>query len=182
MPRLATALSTLIVTGTAVFGLPNASAAAEICYGWATELVRQAQHCVSSALGPQRGFNYGPDNLFTRRNAWCEGARGRGIGEWVAVRLDPPLIVRTVYVVNGYVRTPETFASNGRVKQFAIETSNGLVMSASLKDRADEQVIQLPRPERMAWIKFTISDVYPGKRYADTCLSGLTVDIEEYQR
>lgn len=180
MRRLAAALSGLIVAG--AIALPNASAAAESCYGWATELVRQAKYCVSSVLGPQLGFNYGPDNLFTRRNAWCEGASGPGIGEWVVIHLDPPLIVRTIYVVNGYVRLPDTFANNGRVKRFDIETSNGFAMSAGLADRPGEQVIQLPRAERLAWIKLTIAEVYPGKRYADTCLSGLTVDIEEYQR
>jgi len=158
------------------------SVAKEICYGWATELVRQARHCVSSVLPPQLGFNYGPENLFTKRNAWCEGVRGNGIGESVVVRLDPPLIFRTVYVTNGYTRSSETFADNNRVKKFKIETNNGLTMTARLVDRPDEQIIRLPRPQRAAWVKFTITGVYSGRRYRNTCISGLMVDIEEYQR
>jgi hypothetical protein len=154
----------------------------EFCYGWATELVRQAEHCASSVRHPQLGFNYGPDNLFTKRNAWCEGAAGQGIGEWVVIRLDPPLIFRKIYVVNGYVRLPKTFSDNSRVKRIDIETSNGFAMSALLEDRPDEQTIQLPKAERADWIKFTIKDVYRGEKYEDTCLSGLMVDIEESQR
>jgi len=172
----------LILACVTVAASATASTAAETCFGWATELVRQARHCVSSVLGPQLGFNYGPDNLFTKRNAWCEGAPGQGIGEWVAVRLDPPLVFRTIYVVNGYVRSPDTFRNNSRVRQFEIETSNGFVTLVTLEDRPDEQAIQLPSAQRAEWIRFTIRSVYPGQRYSDTCLSGLMVDIEEYQR
>jgi hypothetical protein len=172
----------LIVACAAVGASPTGAVASESCYGWATELVREAEHCVSSVLHPRLGFNYGPDNLFTRRNAWCEGASGPGIGEWVVVRLDPPLIFRTIRLINGYVRLPETFNDHSRVRQLDIETSNGLVTKAGLEDSPDEQTIELPRAERAAWIKFTIADVFPGRRYADVCLSGLMVDLEEYQR
>jgi hypothetical protein len=182
MRRLTGLVANSIVACAAALASPAGTAASESCYGWATELVRDAQHCVSSVLRPQLGFNHGPDNLFTKRNAWCEGAPGPGIGQWIAVRLDPPLIIRTIHVVNGYVRSPRTFADNGRVKQFAIETSNGFVMKANLEDRADEQIIRLPREQRAAWIKFTIAGVYPGRKHANTCVSGLMVDIEEYQR
>jgi len=182
MHSRARSLPSLMIACVAVAASATAAAAAESCFGWATELVRQARHCVSSVLEPQLGFNYGPDNLFTRRNAWCEGAPGQGIGEWVAVRLDPPLIFQTIYLVNGYVRLPETFRNNGRVRQFDIETSNGFVTSVTLEDRPDEQVIRLPSAQRAEWIRLTIRSVYPGQRFSDTCLSGLTVDIEEYQR
>lgn len=182
MYRLIALLTTSMLACASAVAFPAAAAADESCFGWATELVRQAEHCASSVRHPQLGFNYGPDNLFTKHNAWCEGIPGNGMGEWVVVRFDPALVFRTIRVINGYVRLPETFTDNGRVRRFDIETSNGFVMSASLEDRRDEQTIQLPNAQRADWIRFTIADVYPGEKHDDTCLSGLMVDIEEYQR
>jgi hypothetical protein len=179
--RWAASIASIVVGCAAAVSQSTGSRAAESCYGWATELVREAEHCVSSVRHPQLGFNYGPDNLFTERGAWCEGAQGQGIGEWVRVRFDPALRFRTVYLRNGHVRTPDTFVNNSRVKRLEIETSNGFATSVAIEDRP-EQVIRLPQAQRAEWIKFTIKDVYPGKKYTDACLSKLLVDIEEYQR
>ena len=116
LQRSGTGLTTSLAIGWLITATP--AHAVEYCYGWATELVVEAQHCSSSVLPPQMGTNYGPDNLFTERGAWCEGVPGSGIGEWFMVRLRPSLFFQTIYVVNGYSKSPEAFRNNGRVKQF----------------------------------------------------------------
>ena len=154
----------------------------EYCYDWTTELVTAAQHCVSSVLGPQQNNNYGPINLFLERGAWCEGTSRSGIGEWIIIRFNPSLFFQTIYVINGYTKSAETFRNNSRVKQFRIDTSDGVVTYANLEDHPYEQVIHLPQKEKGSWIRFTITDIYRGEKYSDTCLSKLLVDIEEFQR
>ena len=156
--------------------------ASEYCYDWATELVTAARHCVSSVLAPQQNNNYGPANLFQERGAWCEGTSQSGIGEWITVRFNPSLFFQRIYVINGYAKSVDTFRNNSRVKQFRIDTSSGLVTYVDLKDNPREQIIHLPQKVNASWIRFTVTDIYRGKKYSDTCLSKLIVDIEEYQR
>ncbi len=182
MRHLASAAVVLTLGWLAGIAAGSTTRANESCYGWATELVTAAQHCVSSVLPPQRAINYGPDILFKQQGAWCEGVPGHGIGEWVEVRLQPRLFFQSIYVVNGYAKSTETFRNNGRVKRFQIQTSDGLTTTATLEDRPGEQTIRLPRKANASWVRLTIAEVYPGERYLDTCLSGLVVDIEEYQR
>ena len=176
--------------GIAVFCLAGLSLASvlgsafanETCYGWATELVIEAQDCVSSVLPPQMGINYGPDVLSKQEGAWCEGVPGYGNGEWIEIRFRPDRFFQSIYLVNGYAKSAETFLNNSRVKQFKINTSDGLVTIANLQDHSREQIIRLPRKVKASSIRLTIIDVYRGAKYADTCLSKLVVDIEEYQR
>lgn len=62
---------------------------------------------------------YGPTNLADAdpATAWCEGAKGPGIGEVVVIEVPPgkPLTIR-----NGYGKSPERFAQNGRIRRVEI--------------------------------------------------------------
>jgi hypothetical protein len=182
MLRFPTLAMSLIIGGMAVAAAATELTANEYCYGWATELVRQAEHCVSSVRRPQLGINYGPNNLVNERGGWCSGAPGDGIGEWILVRFDPGMVFQSIYARNGYAQSPVAFAESSRVKQLQIETSNGFTTTAMLEDHSRQQVIRLQSQQQADWIKFTISEVYPGGRYEGVCLGMLGVDIEEYQR
>lgn len=151
-----------------------------ICHHWGTELVSPAATCVSSHLPPQGANSYGPDMLTTDGAAWCMA--GPAVGQWVRDGYAEPMKIRRILITNGYAKSPETFRNNGRVKRVAIETSDGVKMIASLKDRREFQEIRLPRVARAKWVKVTIEDVYPGARSSDVCLSQVGVDLEEFNR
>ncbi len=176
-----------LLGGTAVIGLclmAAAPAAAGDCktLDMMTELIDGATYCASSVLAPEGGNRYDAARLSYWNgtgDAWCEGVKGPGIGEWVTVAPRPKLPVRTVIIVNGYQKSTKTFADNNRARRIRIATENGTRVEATLADTRGEQRISLPGWERLGRVRVTILSVYPSKRYDDTCLTIVWPDIEE---
>lgn len=140
-------------------------------------------YCVSSVLPPQLGNYYGVENLFNTSDgtAWVEGRPGAGIGEWVTVEFDGLRLVKSITVRNGYQKNTDIFQKNGRVRQVKLQFSQGQSVTLPLKDRSGSEVLALNEPVKAYWLKFTIDDVYPGSRYADTAISKLIVNSERAQ-
>lgn len=159
------------------------AAAAETCYVDPGGQYGKITMCVSSVLPPQGANSYGPDHLIGRaeneNTAWCEGVAGPGIGESITEKLDGPYTTRALSITNGYAKSDEAFHGNGRIKSVVIETSRGYKGTATLKDTREPQKVSFPK-SKIAWIKLTIADIYPGT-HADTCVSefGLALDYEE---
>ena len=100
-----------------------------------------------------------------------------GIGETVTIRIEGAVPFRRLLLGNGYPKSSQTFANNGRVKTVEITADTGLRAVVTLADRSDLTPIDLPALAQN-WIRLTIVDVYPGARFADTCLSYVMPDYE----
>jgi hypothetical protein len=152
---------------------------AETCHAFEGQFAK-VRICVSSVLAPQAGNTYGPDHLMgTGDGAWCEGVAGPGIGQNVTIHQDPPQVMRTINVMTGYTKSEETFRNNGRVKTALIETDRGAKKTVTLKDTRESQEVVIPK-SKVAWVKLTILDVYPGARGSDTCMSMFLTNLEEF--
>jgi hypothetical protein len=68
--------------------------------------------------------------------------------------------------------------NNGRVKKALIETDGGLKKTVTLKDTRASQPNVMPKA-KVAWVKLTILEVYPGARDSDTCMSEFLTNLEE---
>lgn len=166
----------------ALLGLLATPAVAETCWtGREGQYFNSIQYCVSSVLAPQAGNTYGPDHLADwdtdARAAWCEGAKGHGIGETITIRVKGGPAFRRLLVGNGYNKSPQTYASNGRVKTVEITADTGMSAVVNLADRSDLTPVDLPAPAH-DWIRVKILDAYPGEKFADTCVSFLMPDLE----
>ncbi len=170
-------LAALIVTSGA-----TPAAAQETCWsGRHAQFFNAIHYCVSSALAPQGDNNYGPENLArwegNSAKAWCEGVRGNGIGETITIRIEGAVPFRRLLVANGYPKSAQSYANNGRVKTVEITADTGFRTLANLPDRSDILPVELPNLAQH-WIQLKIVDVYPGQRFTDTCLSFVTPDFE----
>jgi hypothetical protein len=81
----------------------------------------------STVLKPQAGNAYGAEKAIDRdpASAWCEGAPGPGVGEWLEVTLTPPAGAETCEavgwaVVPGYAKSEASWLGNARVKRFRL--------------------------------------------------------------
>ena len=161
--------------------LATASSNRTLCFEFdgPTQFYDRNRYCASSVLAPQGGNSYGPKNLFSGPEgaAWCEGVLGNGEGETVRIEIDPAVIFGTVVIRNGYEKSQSAFSANGRVKVVEIEAP-GLRDQFTLKDTRGEQRLTLSRSIRTPTLTVRIVSVYPGAAYADTCLSGLWLDLE----
>ena len=168
-----------------VFALTSGSPAAVaqgICWtGRNGQFFNAIQYCVSSALAPQGENTYGPENLArwegNSAKAWCEGVPGHGIGETITIRIEGAVAFRRLLVGNGYGKSSQTYTNNGRVKTVEITADTGIRAMVNLADRSDILPIDLPELARR-WIQLKIVDVYPGERFAETCLSFVVPDFE----
>lgn len=155
----------------------------EICHNssGSTQFLDSERYCASSVLPSQAGNTYGPKNLFSGPDgaAWCEGVTGNGEGETIRIETSPTVTAYAINIRNGYQKSAAAFSNNGRVKAVEIEAA-GRVERFTLRDAAGEQRLEFRKPIEADTFTARIVSVYPGVRFADTCISGLSLDLEGF--
>ncbi|MBP7263758.1 MAG: hypothetical protein KBB32_06250 [Spirochaetia bacterium] len=143
------------------------------------------------------GFVYSPEKMLKKyafidhpeggsmeyRNylrCWAEGVDGPGIGEYVDIvfsRDSDRLIV-----LNGYVDIlrRSLYKDNSRPKIVELRSeSPEFTMEYEFEDVVKFHEIALPEPTRS--LRMTIKDVYPGRKYDDTCVSAVMLPQERWR-
>ena len=136
------------------------------------------RHCVTSIRPPEGSVTFGPEHLDgTGGGAWCaENNAGR---QTVTIHEEPKALIRTIYITNGNATSDENFRQSARIKSAQIETDRGYKAAITLKDtRAPQKVII--HKSRIAWVRLTVLNTYPGKSNAGVCLSEFLLNIEEF--
>jgi hypothetical protein len=116
--------------------------------------------------------------------AWCEGAKGHGIGETVTLTMSGS--IEKIAVVNGYARSASDFDNNGRVKDITIRifapenttSSPSAEIKRTLTDSRSLQLVSLGKPYAARSISISINSVYPGQKYDDTCITKLITSTQ----
>jgi len=150
-------------------------------------------YVIEDLLVTCKNIGFGPLSLFDGRpeSAWCEGAKGDGLDEWIEFELNEDVL--GIAICNGFVKSPEyfydefkepvkaskikaTYSNNNRVKLMEfISADSARKHKITLKDTQGRQVfedIYLPK----GIYKLYIRDIYKGTRWDDTCLG----EIEFY--
>jgi len=136
--------------------------------------------CTSSILPQWRNVTYGPANMFDGRldTAWVEGVDGVGLGEQLTIAFDEERLVSGISLLNGYHKSNDLFAKNGRITEIYLDTSDGQQLDAQIADDAGEQVLSFDRPVRLKWISIQIANAVAGTKYTDTAISEMRVLFE----
>lgn len=131
----------------------------------------------SSVLPPvaRLGLTYGPENLLDGNldTAWSQAGSDGGIapvGSWVAFDLPQTTDVMRVSVINGYVKSDETYAENARVRDITISDGSGRSIRTTLDDVRTSQAITVDFPSATT-ITITVESVYPGSEHLDVALT-----------
>lgn len=97
--------------------------------------------------------------------------------------LDGYIRYTQICIVNGYARDQKTWEENGRVRTLRMEVEGKPYARLELEDTIRPQYFTLPWEDIMVadggdiTFRFVIEDVYPGKVYEDTCLTGLVMEF-----
>ena len=146
----------------------------------------------SSYLKSFNGINYFPKNIhdLSYQTAWVEGVSGDGIGEYITYHFPPenPRITKII-VVNGYVKSLQTWKNNSRVKKLKMYIDNKPFAILNLADSRQEQSFKfdpIGYGDRKDWkklkakpwwtIRFEIMEVYQGDKYDDTAITQIYFD------
>ena len=85
--------------------------------------------------------------------------------------------------MNGYAKDEKTWDENGRVKTLLMYVEDKPYAYLELEDTYKPQYFGLPEEDIKAvdggeiFFRFEITDVYPGSKYEDTCLTGLALEF-----
>jgi hypothetical protein len=108
---------------------------------------------------------------------WAEGASGNGVGEWLEISFPQSRGVGGLEVVSGFAGSEETRRANGRPAELRVELyREGAKVSEeilTLEDTADRQEFFLKAGtlDGITAARITVSAVYAGEKYDDTCIS-----------
>ncbi|MGK7392800.1 MAG: NADase-type glycan-binding domain-containing protein, partial [Candidatus Cyclobacteriaceae bacterium M2_1C_046] len=146
----------------------------------------------SSYLSSQGDNSYNPKNAhdLNYKNAWVEGVKGYGIGEYLEYHFDAASPrINKVIVVNGYVKSKKSWTDNSRVKKIKMYVNNEPFAILNLEDKIAEQSFDIPLignanrtnlellKSQPNWtIKFEIIDIYKGNKYDDVVISEIYFD------
>lgn len=124
-----------------------------------------------SVLEPK--FTYSPELLFDSRieNAWLEGDRGSGKGEFLKFRFDKKILISAIKINNGYQRTDELYRGNARIKSIRFGNSK-TKYKYSLND-SKIQVIPVEPTVSSRDFFIEITDVYKGEQFDNLAISEL---------
>ncbi len=131
----------------------------------------------SSDLGAEiSSFPVDIDDFNVGSGTWAEGVEGDGLNEWLKFDFVFPINITSIRIWNGLNKSLALFRANGRVKKVLITASNGEEKMINLPDKFEEQSIPVSFSNAVNWVKITILEVYPGLKYKDTCISGVTFE------
>jgi hypothetical protein len=134
---------------------------------------RSISTSASSELPPDGGVTYSIRNTLdgNTRTAWNNhsAVRGSGVGETLTYRFSSPVRLVRIDLVNGYAKTAELRADNGRIRGVVILT-DGHTIRATLSDTASRQ--RLNRDFGLTReVTLRVRSIYPGARYTDLALT-----------
>lgn len=128
----------------------------------------------SSILPPE--LAYSPANLFDARKefVWVEGNKASaGAGETLSFGFGEPVKITAIQIWNGYQRSDDHFASNGRVRDFEFGVKGGPSATYTLRDTKAGQKIEFSRPVEGQDFELKIKSIYPGRKFKDLAISDL---------
>jgi Double zinc ribbon len=127
----------------------------------------------SSELPPDGSVTYSIGNTLDgdTRTAWNNhgAVDGHGVGETLTYRFLRPVHLARIALVNGYAKTAELRADNGRIRGVVILTDHR-TLKATLSDTASRQ--RLDRDFGLTRkVTLRVTSIYPGTRYTDLALT-----------
>jgi hypothetical protein len=134
---------------------------------------RSISASASSELPPTQEVTYSIRNTLdgNTRTAWNNHSAvdGSGAGESLTYRFSSPVHLVRITLVNGYAKTAELRADNGRIRGVVILTDRR-TLRATLSDSASRQ--RLDRDFGMTRkVTLRVTSIYPGARYTDLALT-----------
>jgi hypothetical protein len=134
----------------------------------------------ASSFLTEGNIAYVPENMNGSSGLpWAEGVGGNGIHEKIRIKKN---MLTGLYISIGFVsfNRPELYKENARPRKIKITVGDTFSFLFDLKDTPNYQTIRLPKPlSKDDTLTLEIIDVYPGDKYADTCINAILYDTGE---
>lgn len=139
---------------------------------WATA----SSYCTKGLAAPYLPSNVLDGNTAT---AWVEEEGERCIGQWIKIYLPETKIISRIGICPGYEKIDpklgDLFWLNNRLRIAELELSDGGIKELFFEDKKGIKYFEIQPPKKVEWIKLTIKDYYPGRRWDDMCISEIEI-------
>lgn len=135
----------------------------------------------SSFLPPEGEHSYEPEKVknFWGQEAWSEGAKGSGVGEWLELTPAVPKPLVAIELAPGMTKTEELFKANARPKKVLVELNGEKRFSVEISDLNEVHripILDYAKPVKK--IRLTFEEVWPGTKFEDLCVSGIRLQVK----
>ncbi len=139
----------------------------------------------SSVLAPADGQTYEAAHVknFWGQNTWSEGVAGTGMGEWLELKPEVAKPLAAIEIHPGYTKNEELFQANARPKKILIQLNDEHSFIADVPD--ENAMFRIPiagYAKPVKTLRLTFQEVWPGKRFEDLCVSGVTLHVKLDQK
>lgn len=148
-------------------------------YCGAPDIAVSASSFLSEKSGLEHSAQFAHD--FKLSTVWAEGTRGDGVGESLDFTFRTTaedtknLSVTSITILPGYQASKRLFFQNGRPRTLRLLYDDRPVALLVLQDVMGSQTFDIPklalaRPSTHR-IKLQILDIFPGRKFRDTCIT-----------
>lgn len=132
----------------------------------------------SSTLAPQGEYTYAAENL-KLWDAWAEGAKGPGIGEWLELKpVVPKPLVAISFDPGLDPNDAERYANNARPRKVRLELNDEHTVTLDVPDSPEElRYVVAGYDKPVSKVRLTFEEVWPGKKHEDLCLRNLRLHV-----
>ncbi len=123
-------------------------------------------------FAPERAFDGDPST------AWSESTVGPGQGAWLAAHFDRAPRIQRVRILTGYDHVSpnhgDLFAANSHLRRVRLTFDGGHAEEREVGE--DQRTIDIDVDVRARTVRVEALDVYPGTRWADLCISEVSIE------
>ena len=130
----------------------------------------------TATLADYKDLTYGAENALDGDLTTCWAYPKEDEGAVITLSSDEPQTVRGIRLTPAYAKSEKLALANNRVKSFHVELSDGATFDFDLEDLPGDffesfASFAFDAAHEVTWISLQVTDVYPGGKYTDTCIS-----------
>ena len=109
---------------------------------------------------------------------WCKQTRDIGAGQWLQLDFARPSTIKALRVYPGCGESAAIYSSNNRLRAVEVSAGASKTTSVTLEDDQRFHDLGIASSEPVSSLRLTVTDVYGGSKYNDTCIAEVQVDLE----
>ncbi len=134
----------------------------------------------TATLADYKDITYGAENALDGDLTTCWAYPKEDEGAVITLSSDEPQTVRGIRLTPAYAKSEKLALANNRVKSFRVELSDGATFDFELSDLPGDLFesfasFAFDAAHEVTWVSVQVTDVYPGSKYTDTCISEIAI-------
>lgn len=135
----------------------------------------------TATLADYKGITYGAGNVLDGDLTTCWAYPEKDEGAVITLSSEEPQTVRGIRLTPAYAKSEKIALANHRVKSFRVELSDGSAFDFELGGDLPGDLFErfasfaFDAAHEVSWVRVQVTDVYPGGKYTDTCISEIAL-------